>query len=71
MLMRFQGEEVEYVFGQPLRYTQNHTLAENELSRRVMQYFVRFAATGYDFERYSFFLHENRGLGNTKPLILL
>ena len=42
------GEEVEYVFGQPLRYPHNHTLAENELSRRVMQYFVRFAATGYD-----------------------
>lgn len=43
------ADEIEYVFGIPLNFSESHTVEEKELSRRVMQYFVRFALTGYEF----------------------
>ncbi|CAG7723514.1 unnamed protein product [Allacma fusca] len=40
------GDEVEYVFGHPLNSTGIHSLAEQNLSRKIMSYFTRFARTG-------------------------
>ncbi|NP_001303634.1 acetylcholinesterase-like isoform X1 [Cimex lectularius] len=40
------GDEINYVFGEPLNPTKNYLPSEAELSRRMMNYWANFAKTG-------------------------
>lgn len=41
------GDEMEYIFGDPLSNTAlNYTESERQLSRNMMKYFTDFAKTG-------------------------
>lgn len=40
------GDEINYVFGEPLDPKKNYQVQEQELSRRMMRYWVNFAKTG-------------------------
>lgn len=40
------GDEIEYVFGQPLNMSLQFNARERDLSNKIMQAFSRFALTG-------------------------
>ncbi|XP_066152185.1 acetylcholinesterase-like [Euwallacea fornicatus] len=40
------GEEINYVFGEPLNPAKSYTAQEVDLSKRIMRYFANFAKTG-------------------------
>ena len=40
------GDEIAFVFGEPLNNTHGYTEAEKELSRDMMTYWANFARTG-------------------------
>lgn len=40
------GDEINYIFGEPLNPTKNYQPVEADLSRRIMNYWANFAKTG-------------------------
>jgi acetylcholinesterase len=40
------GDEINYVFGEPLNPVKNYQPGEVELSKRMMRYWANFAKTG-------------------------
>lgn len=40
------GDEIAYVFGQPLNLSVSYNARERDLSMRIMQAFSRFSVTG-------------------------
>jgi acetylcholinesterase len=40
------GDEINYVFGEPLNPAKNYEPSEVELSKRMMRYWANFAKTG-------------------------
>ena len=40
------GDEINYIFGEPLNPLKNYQVEEQELSRRIMRYWANFAKTG-------------------------
>ena len=57
------GDEINYVFGEPLNPAKNYQPAEVELSKRMMRYWANFAKTGWvnsAFAENSFFIYDLR-----------
>lgn len=41
------GDEISYIFGEPLNQKYNYTGDEREFSRKIMRYWANFAKYGY------------------------
>ncbi|KAK7047726.1 hypothetical protein SK128_019787 [Halocaridina rubra] len=46
------ADEIDYVFGHPLNKTEGYSDTEADLSRKIMNYYKRFAATGRPVDDY-------------------
>jgi len=54
------GDEISYVFGDPLNPTKSYEVEEIELSKKMMKYWTNFAKTGLVF---FFFFFSSIGRG--------